>query len=135
MTEIEDQRAVTELVEDIVDTIHQSSATGHHAHRIEVTLNRTVFLQLYSEIQWHRPVETDRIRLRPLTIALQQEAGALCKGDDPGIRPSCFYGGDHPRDRLHRECLEFPLTENTGPGIENLHSVGPGIDLRDEIVG
>ena len=84
VAEIEDQGTVSEHLQDGVDPFVERSAAGDHAHRIEIALHRPVLLQFGREGQRHRPVETDRIRLRLLPVGLEPKAGSLAKGDACG---------------------------------------------------
>ncbi|EGE58239.1 hypothetical protein RHECNPAF_3340036 [Rhizobium etli CNPAF512] len=135
VTEIEDQRSMAEMLQNIVDTLFQRPTAGNDAHRIEIALHRAIFLKFSGKGQWNRPVEADRIGTGLLTIGFQLIAGALGEGDDARMRPLRFDRSDHPRNRPDREGFELLLPENPSPGIEDLHGVGAGVDLGDKIVG
>jgi len=127
-------RSCSKTVEDCVYAFVQCLATRYHTHRIEVALHWPFLLQITGEGEWHAPVETDRIGAGLLAVILQQDAGALGKRDDAGIGTARTHGLDDAGDGLHRVFFELFLAQYPSPGIENLHSIRAGVQLRDEII-
>ena len=47
---------------------------------------------------------------------------------------TCSRTADDPPRRLDAPALRTPPAEHAGPGIENLHRIGAGLELPDQIV-
>ena len=82
------------------------------------------------EIQIDHPVEPDRIDRNVLDIALQIAAGTARKPDDLRARHRAPHIGNDPLRRRDAPALEFVRRQNARPGIEDLHGIDAGLQLR-----
>src|SRR6478672_8875438 len=108
VAEIEDERALAELGEDVVHLAVERLAAGEQNPRIDIALHRHARLDFPPrEVAVDLAFEADRIDAGLSHIARDILAGAARKTDDFGTRLFGAQFRHQPLGRLHRPALEF----------------------------
>ena len=130
VTEVEDERAVRQRLDDRIDSLVQSSAAGNQPHRIEIALHALArFLDALRLAEWNRPVEPDGIDATLRREPVVERTGTLGKADHRRIGMRGLHlRGDCP-DWLQAPCLERGLVKHARPGIEDLHRLAKEIGV------
>ena len=135
VAEIEDERAMAQLVEDALGLVlHCATADDQH-DRIEIALHADVRLQLL-----RRPVRADagveRQRREHVRPAIHQGRGpdGARKGDDrhAGMFQAHALGDTH--HRIERPAEELFFRQHARVAIEKLDGIGARVDLVHQVI-
>src|SRR5579872_4879036 len=135
MTEVEHERPLTERREDVADGAIERCATNHQNRRIEVALYRALRLELARLRERNILVDTQGADAGFGEIRLVENPGIARETDDRSLRITGTNGGNDPLRRRDHKAPELFRRQQAGPAIEDLYSVGAGLELRDQMRG
>ena len=123
-----------ESFENVIDRTVERCAAGDQRQRIEISLHRHAPLDvLAGEYRIDHPVESDRIDRNVLHVAQQPCTDAARKSDDLRARHRAANFRDDALRRRDAPAVKLLRRQDARPGIEDLHRIGTGLQLADQI--
>src|SRR5215472_6575749 len=135
MTEIEDEGASPQDLEDAIRLPVEGFAAGEKEDRIEIALKGEMRLELARcPVEGQPAIEAQRRgSALPREIAIEQ-AGTPWEEDDRQLRMQRLQPPGDQGQWLQRPAAALGLGQRSGPAVEDLQRLGSGHDLGGEVV-
>jgi hypothetical protein len=134
VAEIENKRSSRKGLQNRLDCSIECISANQQRERIKVTLHRPMSLNvLAGETRFDHPIETDRVDRDSVEIACQLGSGPARKSDDLCVRNPPSHSAYDLCQWIDAPFAKFLGRQYARPTIEDLHRLGAGLKLANEI--